>query len=151
MLVNIQCASTAIFDWFKQENQELRYKIAQDFTIKKFTEQTQSIFYTLQPISFCNHDDLLAYMDSRSLSLDEKKHWLDGVKKLYHQQQYRKNLKGKKQYNFILPESTIAKLDGLAIQYSLSRAEIIELLIKMEATKPTHLPERLRYVMQMTL
>lgn len=135
-----------IFDWFKKENQEIKYKIAYDFSIK----DNRSILKYLRSASFGSHNELLMFIDEVGMSANEKKYWLDGIKKKYSQQKFRKKPNGKKQYNFILAESTMSKLDELSTQYSLSKAEIIDLLIRMEATKPTHLPERLRYVKSMT-
>jgi hypothetical protein len=141
-----QIQEDSLFDWFKKEDQDVRYETAYQFTIKN----RHSISNYRRPSSFSSHNELLMFIDDVGMSVNEKKYWLDGVKKKYSQQNFRKNSIGKKQYNFILAESTISMLDELSAQYSLSRAEIIDLLIRMEATKPTHLPERLRYVKSMT-
>ncbi len=153
------------FDWFKEKKDGDVYEIARGFAIKKFPDiyHVKSLYPGQGPSSFSltnlitdatiyfsNYDELLIFFDNYEFSQAEKQIWLDGVRKKYNQQKYRKNLVDKKQYNFILAKGVIKKLDKLAQQYELSRAEIIELLINMEAATPVHIPNRIRYVKNMT-
>ena len=54
------------------------------------------------------------------------------IKSRWSQNKYRNNLVGKKQYNFYLSEQAIESLDRLSEKNNKKRAEILELLIKME-------------------
>ncbi|WP_273432495.1 hypothetical protein [Chitinibacter tainanensis] len=136
------------FEWLKTDDPKSKLEIARA-EIEKLIPQHN----TAKPFSSTTTlEDLLITIDSTNPSPSEieKKYWIEGLKKKFNQKKYRKNLKDKKQYNFILSKKVIDTLDGLCEKYELSRAEIIELLVKMETISPTHLPNRIRYVQLMT-
>lgn len=69
---------------------------------------------------------------------------MNSIKKRWSQNKYRTKLTGKKQYNFILSDKAIQRLDKLAEKYDLRRTEVLEILLKMEEEKGAYIPERLR-------
>lgn len=66
---------------------------------------------------------------------------LDALKKRWSQAKYRNNLKGKKQCNFVLSAESLKILDGIAERNLLSRAKILEILIKSEGMKKLYVSE----------
>lgn len=68
---------------------------------------------------------------------------MDSIKKRWSQNKYRAKLVGKKQYNFILSEKAIQRLDKLAEKHDLRRTEVLEILLKMEEEKGNYIPEKL--------
>lgn len=91
-----------------------------------------------------NYENLLTFFDHASLDHNQVALFLQTVKTRWHNQKYRKNLTGKAQYNFILSDKAIARLDKLADTYELSRAKILDILLKMESEQNRYLPERIR-------
>ncbi|WP_253947681.1 hypothetical protein [Pseudomonas aeruginosa] len=67
---------------------------------------------------------------------------MESTKKRWSQNKYRAKLTGKKQYNFILSEKAINRLDKLAGKYDLRRTEVLEILLQMEEEKGIYIPER---------
>ncbi len=67
---------------------------------------------------------------------------MESIKKRWSQNKYRAKLTGKKQYNFILSEKAINRLDKLAGKYDLRRTEVLEILLQMEEEKGIYIPER---------
>lgn len=67
---------------------------------------------------------------------------LDSIKKIWRQRQYREALKVKKkqQCNIVLREESINILDAMAKKYLVSRARILEVLIRFEAEQNCYLP-----------
>lgn len=51
---------------------------------------------------------------------------------------------GKKQYNFILSDKTIKRLDNLADKHNLKRTQVLDILLQMEEEKGIYIPERLK-------
>lgn len=95
-----------------------------------------------QPIE--NHENLLIFFDHANLDHNQKSLFIEKVKISWRQQKYRKNLTGKGQYNFILSDKAIARLDKLSDTYELSRAKILDILLKMEAEQNRYIPERMK-------
>ncbi|HCL4304243.1 TPA: hypothetical protein N2D33_001099 [Pseudomonas aeruginosa] len=56
----------------------------------------------------------------------------------------RKKAKGKKQYNFILSDKAIKRLDRFSKDNELSRARVLEILLQMEEEKDLYLKEQIR-------
>ena len=67
---------------------------------------------------------------------------MESIKKRWSQNKYRAKLTGKKQYNFILSEKAINRLDKLADKYDLRKTEVLEILLQMEEEKGIYIPER---------
>lgn len=95
-----------------------------------------------QPIE--NHENLLTFFDHANLDHNQKSLFIERVKTSWRQQKYRKKLTGKGQYNFILSDKAIARLDKLSDTYELSRAKILDILLKMEAEQNRYIPERMK-------
>jgi hypothetical protein len=127
-----------IFDWFKREDEEARCNFSWDWIKRNNT------FSTWGQSSFCNHQELLLFFDQAPLSEEAKILMVEKIKKAWNQKKYRENLKGKKQCNLVLSNESIKLLDQLGKKYDLTRAELIEVLIKMEAKNETYLTEKLQ-------
>ena len=67
---------------------------------------------------------------------------MESIKKRWSQNKYRAKLTEKKQYNFILSEKAINRLDKLADKYDLRKTEVLEILLQMEEEKGIYIPER---------
>ncbi|MCY1556671.1 hypothetical protein D9M68_934400 [compost metagenome] len=50
---------------------------------------------------------------------------------------------GKKQYNFIMSEKAIKRLDKLAEKHDLKRTQVLEILLQMEEEKGAYIPKKL--------
>lgn len=129
-----------IFKWFKKEDEPRRCETAWEWLKKNKPELVSSM------APFKNQKDLLMSFDLAQLSEAEKIICIDQIKKRWSQQRYREKLTGKKQCNLILSDSTIQTLDKIAIKYNLKRAQILEILIKMEAEYEQYVPEKLRQI-----
>lgn len=125
------------YDWFKDDGDKL--KIAWDWLNKNGKGG-----YHLN--IFEKHDDLLSFFDSTPSTPDEIKFYISEIKKKWSREKHRKSLKDKKQYNFILSHKTIERLDKLAAEHEISRAQIIEILVEMETDKGAHLQEKLNKI-----
>lgn len=88
------------------------------------------------------YDDLLIFFDR--CTKYQKTVYLDRIKKAWSQQKYRQKLIGKAQYNFILSDKAIQRLDKFADDHELSRARILDMLLKMESEKNLYIPEMMR-------
>jgi hypothetical protein len=86
----------------------------------------------------------LIFFDHANLDKNQKSLFIERVKISWRQQKYRKNLTGKGQYNFILSDKAIARLDKLSETYELSRAKILDILLKMESEQNRYIPERIK-------
>ncbi len=125
--------------WFKRENEELKCDLAWKWIVKN-----GGINFLLQPNSIQSHQELLIYFDRMEFSIEKKLLCLNFVKKSWSQQKYRNNLTGKKQYNFILSDKAIDRLDKLANKYDLKRASILEILLQMESEKSLYIAEKIK-------
>ena len=94
--------------------------------------------------SLDNYEDLIIFFDN--CTKDQKNFYIGEIKKSWSRQKHRsrQSLIGKKQYNFVLSEKAISRLDQLSDTYELSRAKILDILLKMESEQNRYLPERIR-------
>ena len=127
-----------LYMWFWQEDEVLRCSFAWDWLHrnKKF------LLFHRQPVN--NYQDLLSFFDETTLSYAEKELCVAAIKKQWSQRRYRENLKGKKQYNFVLSDKSISRLDRLAKKYDLKRTDVLEILLQMEADQGRYLPARMK-------
>lgn len=88
-------------------------------------------------------DDLLIAFDSSTLTPSEKALLIDSIKKRWSQNKYRAKLIGKNQYNFILSDRAICRLDKLAKKHEIKRTEVLEILLKMEEENGDHILKHL--------
>jgi hypothetical protein len=130
------------FKWFEDDEQKC---ILAGKLINKHIPLDGLLSITLsayQPIE--NHENLLIFFDHANLDKNQKSLFIERVKISWRQQKYRKNLTGKGQYNFILSDKAIARLDKLSETYELSRAKILDILLKMESEQNRYIPERIK-------
>lgn len=94
--------------------------------------------------SLDNYEDLIIFFDH--CTKDQKDLYIGEIKKSWSRQKHRsrQSLTGKKQYNFVLSDKAISRLDQLSGTYELSRAKILDILLKMESEQNRYLPERIR-------
>ena len=130
--------SDHIFSWFKEGDELSRCELAWAWFMEKRPFST----FGKAPIS--SYDDLLIFFDKLNFSDAEKKLEVVAIKKRWSQQQYRKNLKGKKQCNLLLSNQAMNNLDKLAARYEVSRSQVLEALIKFETKHASYLPEKVR-------
>ncbi|MNC73203.1 hypothetical protein D3C75_1243630 [compost metagenome] len=69
---------------------------------------------------------------------------MSSIKKRWSQNKYRAKNTEKKQYNFILSDKTIKRLDKLADKHDLKRTQVLDILLKMEEEKGIYIQERLK-------
>ncbi|MFW9088169.1 hypothetical protein ACOI7N_26985 [Pseudomonas sp. P2758] len=95
-----------------------------------------------QPIN--NYEDLLIFFDR--CNNDQKTLYMDRIKKAWSQKKYRQGLrdKNKAQYNFVLSDKAMERLDNFAKDNELSRARILDILLIMESEKHSYIPEMLK-------
>lgn len=89
-------------------------------------------------------EDLLNFLDEYPPRESEIKLVISEIKKDWSQRKYRASLKGKRQCNLILKETTISQLDKLAKTYDLSRSELLELLVSAEARQKVYINQKLQ-------
>lgn len=129
------------FDWFQSEAEEDKCGFAWDFLRKKY------FTLSLMEEKFRNLDDLLAYVYTHNPSKELIELLISNAKSRWSQKKYRSKQDGKKQYNFILSENAIKRLDKLAEKYDLKRPQIIEILLQMEAEEGAYLPKKIKVLM----
>ncbi|EMB9987028.1 TPA: hypothetical protein N2B89_004598 [Pseudomonas aeruginosa] len=88
--------------------------------------------------------DLLIASDAWTWSDVERKYCISTARRLWRQALRRKKAKGKKQYNFILSDKAIKRLDRFSKDNELSRARVLEILLQMEEEKDLYLKEQIR-------
>lgn len=130
--------SDKIFKWFDDQDNLNKTSLAWEIVQKKFP-----ISANAQPIK--NYKNLVILFDSTFISLPEKILTIDAIKKRWSQNRYREKQSGKKQYNFILSDKTIRRLDHLADKHDLKRTEVLEILLQMEEDKDLYIKERKRF------
>lgn len=126
------------FEWFKGDDENSRCTLAWDWLKEK---NNYALFGSTAP---SNHESLLMLFDSLQKSDAEMKIIIDAIKKRWSQQQYRKKNTGKKQCNLLLSSQAFDSLDKLAMKYDLSRAQIVEILIRFETERSAYLPEKMK-------
>jgi len=87
--------------------------------------------------------DFLYLFDELVIGEDSFELMISKLKKAWSQKKYRDGLNGKKQYNFVLSDKVVGMLDSLSEKYDLSRAEVIETLIRGEELQEIYIRERL--------
>ncbi|WPD44463.1 hypothetical protein SD209_32035 [Pseudomonas aeruginosa] len=133
---NLHKKGDSLFKWFKDDPEKCN--LAWEWIISNAKEY-------IHPLErFEDLESLLTYFDSTPFSNDHKKYYIDKIKARWRQNKHRKNLKGKSQYNFIISDKSITKLDKLVEKYGGSRAKILEILIEIESEKNDHIPEKLK-------
>ncbi len=128
-----------LYFWFQVEDEFERCTLMWDVLMKENPTSLQG-----RP-RFDNLNAMLRYFDTSSYSFEQIKLLVERVKKRRSQNLYRQNLKDKKQVNWVLSTQAIKKLDKLAEEFRLSRAQILETLIHDEAEKKIYLGERRRW------
>jgi hypothetical protein len=129
------------FKWFEDKKDGAkRCQLAWEWLCKNKPQLTQG-----SP-RIDNHSDLLAFFEHANLNEAEKTLFMLAIKKRWNGDQSREKMKAdkKKQCNFTLSEKTIRRLDKLAETHDLSRTQIVEILIQMEADGGTHISDRLK-------
>jgi len=129
-------SSDHIFKWFDSSDIEQRLETAWEITKRKFP------LLTSQQNTPKEKDDFIVLLDTQLITTPEKILLMESIKKRWSQNKYRAKLTGKKQYNFILSDKAINRLDRLADKYDLKRTEVLEILIQMEEEKGIYISER---------
>ena len=129
-------SSDHIFKWFDSSDIEQRLETAWEITKRKFP------LLTSQQNTPKEKDDFIILLDTQLITTPEKILLMESIKKRWSQNKYRAKLTGKKQYNFILSDKAINRLDRLADKYDLKRTEVLEILIQMEEEKGIYISER---------
>lgn len=96
--------------------------------------------------TFENYEDLLIYFDKANFTAEKIDLYIEKIKKKWSQEKYRKSLKNKNQYNFILTDKAIERLDKIASEHNISRARVLEILLEQEAEKNLYVPEKIRMI-----
>lgn len=130
--------SDKIFKWFDDQDEIKKTSLAWEIIQKR-----HPFFANNQPTK--NLQDLIIFFDTPFFSLPEKILTIEAVKKRWSQNRYREKQTGKKQYNFILSDKTIARLDKLADKHDLKRTEVLEILLQMEEEKELYIKERKKF------
>lgn len=129
-------SSDHIFKWFDSHDIEQRLETAWEITKIKFP------LLTFQQSTPKEKDDLIILLDTQFITTPEKTLLMESIKKRWRQNKYRAKLTGKKQYNFILSDKAINRLDKLADKYDLKRTEVLEILLQMEEEKGIYISAR---------
>lgn len=130
--------SDIIFEWFKGEEEVARCAYAWDWLVKRMPRET----YGQDAIT--SYSELLSFYDMTGVNAAQKELDVKKISRNWNQQKGRENQKDKKQYNFPLTHQAIADLGNLAKRYEVSRPQIIEALIKMEAAQGYYLPQKVK-------
>lgn len=128
--------SDIIFKWFKGEEEAARCAYAWDWLVKRMPRET----YGQDAIT--SYPELLRFYDMTGVNAAQKELDVKKIIRNWNQQKSRENQKDKKQYNFPLTHQALADLDKLAKRYEVTRPQIIEALIKMEAVQGYYLPQK---------
>lgn len=83
------------------------------------------------PIS--DYKELLMFFDQAELGDNEQKAMIKHITSRWNRQQHDVRNPDKKQFNVMLPVTVIAQIDQWVAKHSLSRAKVVEALVKMEA------------------
>lgn len=130
--------SDIIFEWFKGEEEAARCAYAWDWLVKRMPRETYG------KAAITSYPELLGFYDMTGVNAAQKELDVKKISRNWNQQKGRENQKDKKQYNFPLTHQAIADLNSLAKQYKVSRPQIIEALIKMEAAQGYYLPQKVK-------
>jgi hypothetical protein len=135
---NQHLQSDLIYRWFKEKDESARCSFIWEWIQKHHG----LLAHGRPPIT--SYEDVLTFFDRTNLSYSDKILLIQSAKKRWSQNQYRENLKGKKQYNFILSDKAIRSLDQLSEKHGLTRAKILEILILEEKTNDIYISEKLK-------
>ncbi|MFS2122617.1 hypothetical protein ACCC94_01690 [Pseudomonas sp. Pseusp97] len=125
-------------DWIKEGDEREACLHVWDWLSKHLSDQ---VFPNPRPES---HQRLLQALDTFTWSTIERAHCIATVRRLWRQKLRRQEAKGKKQYNFILSDKAIKRLDRFSKDNELSRARVLEILLQMEEEKDLYLKEQIR-------
>jgi hypothetical protein len=97
-------------------------------------------------LPFKNYEDLLIYFDHSRFNHHQTILYIEKIKKNWSQKKYRQGLtdKDKGQYNFILSDKAMERLNNFAKDNELSRARILDMLLIMESEKHLYIPAMLK-------
>lgn len=129
-----------LFKWFDDLDEKEKLNTAWKITKDKYS------FLVLHQNQPQEVEDLIIFLDTPSITTSEKVLLMDSIKKQWSKNKSRAKNKdaGKKQYNFILSQKTINRLDKLAEKHDLKRTQVLDILLKMEEEKGTYIPARLK-------
>lgn len=119
----LQAQKDLAYDWFFDEDKEEKLRLLADYVTKQSPADERTCF--------ANRYDVLFYFNRRTTEFYGKVCFYS-IKKQWSQIKYRRSLKGKKQYNFVLSDASIKALDRMAEENLLSRAQILQILIQSE-------------------
>ncbi|HCL4007339.1 hypothetical protein QOT89_27445 [Pseudomonas aeruginosa] len=125
-------------DWIKEGDEREACSHVWEWLSKNLSNQ---VFPNARPES---HQRLLQALDTFRWSTIERAHCIATVRRLWRQKIRRKDAKGKKQYNFILSDKAIKRLDRFSKDHEISRARVLEILLQMEDEKDLYLKEQIR-------
>ena len=134
----IHTESDHLFKWFDDPDEKEKLNTAWEITKNKYSFL---VFHQNQPQE---RDDFIILLDSILITTPEKILLMNSIKKRWSQNKYRAKNTGKKQYNFILSDKTIKRLDKLADKHDLKRTQVLDILLKMEEEKGIYIQERLK-------
>lgn len=121
-------AADSAFEWFEDKKEGAkRCACAWEWLEKN----KRTLFKNPTPVS--NYNELLMHFDDANLGRNEQKAIIKEIKKRWSRQQLDERNPDKKQFNVMLPITVIAQIDELANKHDRKRAEIVEILIQMEA------------------
>ncbi|HEJ6046277.1 TPA: hypothetical protein SL824_003607 [Pseudomonas aeruginosa] len=127
-----------LFKWFDDLDEKEKLNTAWKITKDKYS------FLVLHQNQPQERDDFIILLDSILITTPEKILLMNSIKKRWSQNKYRAKNTGKKQYNFILSDKTIKRLDKLADKHDLKRTQVLDILLKMEEEKGIYIQERLK-------
>ncbi|MCM8914617.1 hypothetical protein LJD21_20775 [Pseudomonas inefficax] len=130
--------SDHLFKWFNDPDEKEKLNTAWEIAKDKYSFLT---FHQSRPQEI---DDLIILLDSMLITTPEKILLMNSIKKRWSQNKYRAKMTGKKQYNFILSDKAIKRLDKLADKHDLKRTQVLDILLKMEEEKGIYIQERLK-------
>lgn len=127
------------YQWFFKEDQDRRLLMLTQWVNQNRAmlepELVQMTRFTVppEPVPYEFYDRLDVMQFFSDLSLTNAKLCLEAVKKRWSQVKYRENLKGKHQCNVVLTDKSLKLLDKIGDRHLLSRAQVLEILIRSEA------------------
>ncbi|MGY3173131.1 hypothetical protein ACVWYU_002526 [Pseudomonas sp. TE12234] len=133
-----QKSNDKIFDWFKGSDEQKKLEAAWDIVHNKH----KFLPWILDKIQ--SHQELVIFFDALVMGPAEVKLLVEEIKKRWSQNKYREKQTDKKQYNFILSNKAIKRLDKLVEKYDLKRTQVLEILLQMEEEKGIYIAEKLR-------
>ncbi|WP_258023458.1 hypothetical protein [Pseudomonas aeruginosa] len=134
----LHTSSDHMFKWFDDADEREKLNTAWEIAKNKYS----SLLFQQTP--FQEKNDFIIFFDSQFLTASDKTLLMESIKKRWSQNKYRAKMTGKKQYNFILSDKTIKRLDNLADKHNLKRTQVLDILLQMEEEKGIYIPERLK-------